>query len=142
MKTLIHTLFFFLLIQQICFTQGTWTKIGDMPEIRYAHSADEINGKVYIAGGYNTEQGPYPATMLIYDRTSSTWTTTPLPGNLVRAWHTSCVVGSNLYLIGGLILQGTAWNQVQTKYICSILIQVNGLRKIPCLQTDLIFSVL
>jgi len=49
-KTIIHTLFFFLLVTQICFAQGTWTKIGDMPEIRLCHSADEINGKIYIVG--------------------------------------------------------------------------------------------
>jgi hypothetical protein len=114
MKTLIHTLFFFLLIQQICFTQGTWTKIGDMPEIRYAHSADEINGKVYIAGGYNTEQGPYPATMLIYNRTSSTWTTTPLPGNLVRAWHTSCVVAQFILIVDNIAI---AWNTKRSIYV-------------------------
>jgi N-acetylneuraminic acid mutarotase len=114
-KTLLHTFFFFLLLTQICFGQGTWTKIGDMPEIRYAHTADEISGKVYIAGGVNTEQGAYPTTMLVYDEADSSWTTISLPGNSLRGQHTSCVVDHivtafNLYLIGGGILVGGTVN--------------------------------
>ncbi|MCU0344752.1 MAG: T9SS type A sorting domain-containing protein [Ignavibacteriaceae bacterium] len=116
-KTFLQTLFLFLLVTQICFGQGTWTKIGDMPEIRYTHSADEINGKVYIAGGISTEAGVWPTTMLVYDKADSSWTTIPLPDTLVRAWHTSCVVGNNLYLIGGVILQGTTWNSTNEVYM-------------------------
>jgi len=93
MKIFLHTLFFFL-VTQICFAQGTWTKIGDMPEIRYGHTADEINGKVYIAGGVNTETGYFPATMLVYDKSANIWDTIPLPNP--RADHTSCIVDSNL----------------------------------------------
>ena len=117
MKILLHTLFFFLLVQQICLGQGTWTKIGDMPEIRYAHTADEINGKVYITGGVNTEQGAYPTTMLVYDKATSTWSTIPLPGNSLRGQHTSCVVDSNLYIIGGGILLGGTVNSTTQMYI-------------------------
>lgn len=117
MSTFKHTLFFFLLVTQICFAQGTWTKIGDMPEIRCAHTADEINGKVYIAGGVNTEQGAYPTTMLIYDKAESIWTTIPLPGNSFRGQHTSCVVDSNLYLIGGVILVGGTVNSTTEMYM-------------------------
>ena len=115
MKILLQTLVFFLLVTQIVFGQGSWTKIGDMPEIRYAHTADEINGKVYIAGGVNTEQGVYPTTMLVYDKAVSSWSTIPLPGNSLRGQHTSCVVDHivtafNLYLIGGGILVGGTVN--------------------------------
>lgn len=117
MRTLLQTLFFFLLVMPICFGQGTWTKIGDMPEIRAAHTADEINGKVYIAGGANTEQGAYPTTMLVYDRDSSTWTTIPLPSNSARLQQTSCVVDSNLYLIGGVILVGGILNSTSEMYM-------------------------
>ena len=117
MKTLLQTLFFFLLVMQICFTQGAWTKIGDMPEIRFIHTADEINEKVYIAGGLNTEQGTYPTTMLVYDKADSSWSTIPLPGNSVRGQHTSCVVDSNLYLIGGVILVGGTINSTTEIYM-------------------------
>ena len=117
MRTLLQTLFFFLLVTQICFAQGSWTKIGDMPEIRAAHTADEINGKVYIAGGANTEQGAYPTTMLVYDRDSSTWATIPLPSNSARLQQTSCVVDNNLYLIGGVILVGGILNSTSEMYM-------------------------
>ena len=117
MRVLLQTLFFFLLVTPICFGQGSWTKIGDMPEIRAAHTADEINGKVYIAGGANTEQGAYPTTMLVYDRDSSTWTTIPLPINSARLQQTSCVVDSNLYLIGGVILVGGILNSTSEMYM-------------------------
>jgi N-acetylneuraminic acid mutarotase len=115
MKTLIQTLFFLLLVTQICFAQGSWRKFGDMPEIRYAHTADEINGKVYIAGGVNTEQGAYPTTILVWDKADSNWSTIPLPGNSLRGQHTSCVVDHwltafDLYLIGGGILVGGTVN--------------------------------
>jgi N-acetylneuraminic acid mutarotase len=117
MRTLIHTLFFFLLVTQISLGQGTWTKIGDMPEIRYIHTADEIYGKVYIAGGLNTEQGAYPTTMLVYDKAAGTWSSIPLPGNSVRGRHTSCVVDSNLYLIGGGIVVGSTINSTSEMYM-------------------------
>ena len=110
MKLFTHIVFFFLLITQICFAQGTWTKIGDMPEIRYGHTADEINGKVYIAGGVNTETGYFPATMLVYDKSANVWDSIPLPNP--RADHTSCVVDSSLYLIGGVELIGGQWMTV------------------------------
>ena len=106
-----------MLVTQIGFGQGTWTKIGDMPEIRAAHTADEINGKVYIAGGANTEQGAYPTTMLVYDRDSSTWATIPLPSNSAGLQQTSCVVDNNLYLIGGVILVGGILNSTSEMYM-------------------------
>ena len=117
MKLFTHTLFFFLLTAHICFAQGTWTKIGDMPEIRCAHTADEIKGKVYIVGGVNTEQAAYPTTMLVYDKADSSWTTIPLPDTSFRAQHTSCVVDSNLIIIGGVILVGGTLNSTTEMYM-------------------------
>jgi hypothetical protein len=74
-----------------------------MPEIRLCHSADEINGKIYIVGGGNTEQGTLPTTMLICDSLNGSWTQDTLPNNIYRSFHTSCVVDGNLYIIGGII---------------------------------------
>jgi len=65
MKYFLHTLFFFLLVTQICFAQGSWTHIGDMPEIRLSHTSDYLNGKIYIVGGWNTEQGSILTTALV-----------------------------------------------------------------------------
>ncbi len=101
MKKLIQTFFFFLLITQICFAQGTWTQIGDMPEIRYAHTVNELDGKIYVVGGLNTETGVSPRTALVYDRSSGVWTQIPLCNNKIRGAHTSCIVDGKLYVIGG-----------------------------------------
>ena len=100
-KTFLQTLFFFLLLTQISFSQGFWIKVGDMPEIRYAHTVNEINGKIYVVGGLNTEGGTAPTTALVYDRSSRVWDTIPLYDNKARGGHTSCVVGGKLYVIGG-----------------------------------------
>jgi len=101
MKTFLQTLFFFLLVTQICFAQGYWTKVGDMPEIRYAHTVDEINGKIYIVGGAHKENDPYPTTALIYDITTRNWTEFPLISTEYKVFHTSCAVDGKLYVIGG-----------------------------------------
>jgi len=100
-KTFLQTLFFLLLVTQICFAQGYWTKVGNMPEIRFAHTVNEINGKVYVVGGLNTETGTIPTTALVYDRTAGTWDSIPLLNNEGKVFHTSCVVEGKLYVIGG-----------------------------------------
>ncbi|EFK96779.1 hypothetical protein LDC_1193 [sediment metagenome] len=101
MKNLSQTLFYFLLLEQICFPQGIWTKIGDMPEIRYAHTVNELNGKIYVVGGANTESSVLPRTALVYDRSSKAWTQIPLYNNKIRQAHNSCIVGGKLYVMGG-----------------------------------------
>jgi len=92
---------FFLLVTQICLAQGSWTKIGDMPENRYAHTVNELGGKIYLVGGVHTETSTYPRTALVYDRSSGVWAEIPLCNNKIRNCHTSCVVDGKLYVIGG-----------------------------------------
>src|SRR3990172_8028809 len=92
---------FFLLVKQICLAQGSWTKIGDMPENRYAHTVNELGGKIYLVGGVHTETSTYPRTALVYDRSSGVWAEIPLCNNKIRNCHTSCVVDGKLYVIGG-----------------------------------------
>jgi len=77
-----------------------------MPEIRLAHTANELNGKIYIVGGMNTEQGQLPTTALVYDRSLGTWTTIPLLNNEFRTAHTSRVANGKLYVIGGWTTDG------------------------------------
>jgi N-acetylneuraminic acid mutarotase len=101
MKIFLQTLFFFLLVTQMSFAQGFWTKVGDMPENRYAHTVNELNGKIYVVGGVNTETSTYPRTALVYDRSSGVWAEIPLCNNKIRCFHTSCVIDGKLYVIGG-----------------------------------------
>ena len=90
-----------LIAAQACFAQGQWTSMGAMPTSRYAHTVNELNGKLYVVGGANTETGVYPRTAFVYDTSSGTWTQVPLRDNTIRAAHTSCVVGGKLYVVGG-----------------------------------------
>jgi N-acetylneuraminic acid mutarotase len=101
MKTHILSVFLLSMVAQICFAQGYWTQIDTMPEIRYAHTVNELNGKIYVVGGLNTETSVYPRTALVYDTSSGIWTQIPLCNNKIRAAHNSCVVGGRLYVMGG-----------------------------------------
>ena len=102
MKKILQVSIFFLLFTQISFAQrGYWTKVGDMPENRYGHTVNEINGKIYVVGGVNYEFSAYPRTALVYDRSSGEWSEIPLYNNKPRSGHVSCVVDGKLYVIGG-----------------------------------------
>jgi hypothetical protein len=72
-----------------------------MPEARYAHTVNELNGKIYVVGGATYENTFYPRTALVYDTSSGIWTTIPLCNGKIRAAHGSCVVGGKLYVVGG-----------------------------------------
>ena len=104
MKNFLHILFYFFLVTQLCLSQGGWTRwseMPNMPENRYAHTVDEINGKIYVAGGGDHEGGLFPATALVYDRSTEIWDTIPLYNNILRNCHNSCVVNGKLYVVGG-----------------------------------------
>src|SRR3990172_3655962 len=100
-RTFLQTFLFPLLVTQICFAQGSWTKIGDMTENRFGHTVDELNGKLYVVGGVHTETSTYPRTTLVYDRSSGEWTQIPLANNKIRNCHTSCIVDGKMYVMGG-----------------------------------------
>ncbi len=101
MKTFVQTLFFFLLVTQICFAQGFWNQAGDMPEVRGAHSVVELNGKIYIIGGMTNEGDPFPRTMLVYDESLKEWSHIPFMNDEARWGHSSCVVDGKIYIMGG-----------------------------------------
>ncbi len=80
---------------------GTWTKFGDMPTDRYAHTVNELNGKIYVAGGGDFEGGTFPGTAWVNDRLSGGWSQIPLLNGVRRNCHSSCVVDGKLYVVGG-----------------------------------------
>jgi len=101
MKTRLSGCFLLMMAAQIGLSQGFWDQIGDMPEIRYAHTVNELNGKIYVVGGGTIEGSVAPATALVYDRSSGVWTQLPLYNNKARGGHGSAVVGGKLYVVGG-----------------------------------------
>ena len=61
---------------------GTWTATGSLATARYRHTATLLpNGKVLVAGGYNSTCG-YLASAELYDPATGTWTAT---GSLATA---------------------------------------------------------
>ena len=101
MKTYIIILFFLLIFTKMSLAQGYWTKVGDMPEIRYAHTINELNGKVYVVGGATSEGSSSLNTALIYDTTTCKWTQISLYNDEYRVAHCSCIIDNKLYVIGG-----------------------------------------
>lgn len=94
-----RVLLFFLLLQVILqpqFAQDSlWTKKSDLQFPRWHTSASYIEGKIYVIGGvdnYNTVEA--------YDIETDSWETkTYMPTG--RAFVSSGVVDSNIYIIGG-----------------------------------------
>ena len=80
---------------------GSWTKFGDMPENRYAHTVNEINGKIFLVGGTDNEFGYLPTTALVYDTSSKIWSQMSLYNSVNRNCHNSAVIDGKLYVVGG-----------------------------------------
>jgi len=80
----------------------TWTSRSPMPTARGWHSANLVDGKIYIIGG---SEGPSPdrnhvLTVEVYDPGTDTWSQ---KGDMpkYRAAGSSSVVDGKIYLIGG-----------------------------------------
>jgi N-acetylneuraminic acid mutarotase len=107
MKNLIYRKYCLIIVSLVLVSihiqaqSGVWTKFGDMPERRYGHTVDEINGKVYVIGGAIDEGSEIPTHSLIYDLFSGEWSQMDLYNNSIRGAHNSCVVDSKLYIVGG-----------------------------------------
>ena len=79
---------------------GTWTATGSLNTARFLHTATLLpNGKVLVAGGYNSTLG-YLASAELYDPASGTWTAT---GSLATArdYHTATLLPNRKVLVTG-----------------------------------------
>ncbi len=77
-----------------------WEQVADLPEARFIPSAEALNGKIYLFGGFRSgDTGPADETY-IYDPDTDTWTDGP---NMVYAGgrRASAVVGDAIYVMGG-----------------------------------------
>ena len=86
----------------------TWMKKSDIPTPRSAHSADVVNGKIYVIGGWDghTEL----STVEEYDPATDTWTQkTNMP--TARDDFSTGVVNGKIYAIGGTVV-GEIWEGV------------------------------
>lgn len=95
--------------------EGQWGVRADLPEPNSEMSVAELEGKIYVIGGYPSNRVSV-RTVQVYDIATDTWRlTTPLPVGLN---HTvSAGVAGKLYVIGGQISAGGAGPFVDTVYV-------------------------
>lgn len=79
----------------------SWSEISPMPEALHHHTAVELNGKLYIIGGYNAQLfSSQTDKVQEYDPQTGIWTekqSLPYP----IASHTSAALDGMIYLFGG-----------------------------------------
>ncbi|MBL9201011.1 MAG: SMP-30/gluconolactonase/LRE family protein [Opitutaceae bacterium] len=94
--------------------EGAWSVRADLIEPNSEMSVAELDGKIYVIGGYPSNRVSV-RTVQVYDVATDTWRlTSPLPAALN---HTvSAAVGGRLYVIGGQTSAGGTGPFVDTVY--------------------------
>jgi hypothetical protein len=83
-------------------TAGTWTTGANMPAVRSFMAAGYFNTKIYLVGGYTTDQvTSAQAQVWEYDPVANTFSTTRLDMPQPLGGAGSAVVNGHLYVIGG-----------------------------------------
>ena len=77
----------------------TWTSLPDAPTEHYGGSGGVINGKLYVAGGYNNAEGQH-TQLDVYDPVTNTWTT-KAPMLTIRPTSSGVVMNDKLYILVG-----------------------------------------
>jgi N-acetylneuraminic acid mutarotase len=75
----------------------------DFPVPRFGHSADAVGNKVYIFGGLDSTQTHCLNDLHVFDIVDRKWSRPEVHGAppAPRAYHTTCVVGTKLFIFGG-----------------------------------------
>jgi N-acetylneuraminic acid mutarotase len=81
----------------------TWTESATMPQAVWGHSAEVVDGKIYVIGGsYGIDAMQIHQ---VYDPQTNTWTSaTPMP--IRTRGHATSVVCGKIYAIGGWLNSG------------------------------------
>ena len=91
-------------------TTNMWTQLaptGTPLSARAGHGMFVFNSKIYILAG-NSATG-YLADLTVYDPIANSWNAVIVPGSLpIRAYFAYCMVGTSLYVLGGM--RGTGGN--------------------------------
>jgi N-acetylneuraminic acid mutarotase len=95
-------------------TPGTWTTLTPMPSARQEVAVAELNGRVFVIGGFGPGGEPV-ATVESYDPATDRWETrAPLPAATHHA--AAAVVGGRLYVAGGYGGGRVSWTPLRTVY--------------------------
>src|SRR5207247_879229 len=93
---------------------GKWTSLAPMPTARQEVAVAELNGRVFVIGGFGSGGEAVP-TVEVYDPASDRWETrSPLPAATHHA--AAAVVGGRLYVVGGYTGGRTSWTPLRTVY--------------------------
>jgi N-acetylneuraminic acid mutarotase len=86
-----------------------WSVAPSLPRPRYAHCACAVGDAMYVVGGIEQDEGGEAKTVdsvLKFDCRMQTWSeVAPMPEELDHAG--ACVLGSDIYVFGGRIENGT-----------------------------------
>lgn len=89
----------------------TWENVGPMPFQRSRYSAVEINGLVYLFGGYN-EATAVQGTLHSFNPTTKAFTA--LAAGTPRGFHDAVAINGKMYIFGGIDSSGANYtNTIQ-----------------------------
>jgi N-acetylneuraminic acid mutarotase len=78
----------------------TWSAKASLPAPRHSMASGVIDGKLYLAGGFNADDEAV-ATLLVYDPTTNTWAEkSPMP--TARGFPAGAVLDGQLYVVTGI----------------------------------------
>ena len=90
-----------LLMVSFCFAQsGIWTPKANMPTARCFTGSCELNGKIYVIGGSQTNYSSLDV-MEVYDPVTDTWDTTKTDIPTPRVEMCVTAINGKIYAIGG-----------------------------------------
>jgi N-acetylneuraminic acid mutarotase len=92
-----------LSLSSISLAQEPFTKKTSMPTARFAMGTAVVDGKIYVIGGWSSENSPL-SVVEVYDPVIDSWDTkTPMP--TARGFFGCTVVDGKIYAIGGGLSQ-------------------------------------
>jgi hypothetical protein len=82
----------------------SWESKSPLPDPRWGHSSDVVEGKIYVMGGCLPETGDAANTIEVYDPSLNEWESV---GNMPtgRIGFGSCVVNGKIYVMGGRVAE-------------------------------------
>jgi N-acetylneuraminic acid mutarotase len=87
-------------------SSNTWNSVAAMPQARLGHEACEVNGYMYVVGGYLQQTWKYDAEADMW----SEMVPSPTPALLLGT--ATCSIGTDMYVIGGRISAGIPQSDV------------------------------
>ncbi len=89
----------------------SWQQMAAMPTARFTHTAAMLDGKIYVTGGCDADNGITDCCEA-YDPVTNTWTTLTSFSE-PRCNHASAIVNGKLYVFGGWSSHQTQLNVVE-----------------------------